>query len=574
MTIRSMRSSRLADLLLQYRAGDPTGRRAELIATLIPGFLVTLLWALIYRHPVVMILSAAASLSALFSLVQIIRDRPGFPFLFPAIVIADLVAISLLDGHGLHDLIWMGGLGVYLLVSIYSSQNASPIPFVFAVFLMASFVAIGLLEISGYLPNPYGTDIRYLLLSASLMLGVIGAITAVFHRHRLLLQTENQLREMHENSQLSLEAVNRTLEEQVRLRTGELHNLNEQLLAKTTKLQAAEISQAILVNPNEATADLLANATRLISEKLGYYHVGIFLLDAGREFAILKASNSKGGQEMLARGHQLKVGGTGIVGYVAQSGRPRIALDTGADAIFFNNPYLPETRSELSVPIKYVNVLIGVLDVQSTQSSAFNEEDESTLFTIANQLAMILHQKEDQDSQVKRGTASDVRSSGSLRKPLGYSFNSDGSITESVIHSSSLIERAAVTGETIAAGKTPDENNPLLIVPVRVRDRVIGIIQIETNNENRNWTEDEILLVQAVSDRAGLALDNAGLLEDATQRAEQEETISRITNQIGASTDFERIMRTTIQELGVALGASRSFIQIGTAAASDREQGA
>jgi GAF domain-containing protein len=93
---------------------------------------------------------------------------------------------------------------------------------------------------------------------------------------------------------------------------------------------------------------------------------------------------------------------------------------------------------------------------------------------------------------------------------------------------------------------------------------VIGIIHIETEESTRDWSEAEIQLVQSISERAALALENARLFEDATRRAEQEEAISRVTTQIGASTDFERIMQTTIQELGVVLGASRSFIQIGT----------
>jgi GAF domain-containing protein len=98
---------------------------------------------------------------------------------------------------------------------------------------------------------------------------------------------------------------------------------------------------------------------------------------------------------------------------------------------------------------------------------------------------------------------------------------------------------------------------------------VIGIIHIETEEATRNWSEAEIQLVLSISERAALALENARLFEDATRRAEQEETISRITTQIGASTDFDRIMQTTIQELGVVLGASRSFIQIGSAADLD-----
>ena len=112
--------------------------------------------------------------------------------------------------------------------------------------------------------------------------------------------------------------------------------------------------------------------------------------------------------------------------------------------------------------------------------------------------------------------------------------------------------------------RSSQDGRPTLSVPVRFRDQVIGIINIESSEANRNWTEDEIVLVQSISDRAALALENARLFDNATRRAEQEETISRVTSLIGTSTDFDRIMQTTIQELGLALGTSRSFIKIGS----------
>ena len=319
---------------------------------------------------------------------------------------------------------------------------------------------------------------------------------------------------------------------------------------------------------------MLKRTTKLISEKLGYYHVGIFLVDAVREFAVLKAANSKGGQEMLAKQHQLKVGGTGIVGYVSQSGRPRIALDTGADAVFFNNPYLPETRSEISLPVKYANNTIGVLDVQSTQPAAFNEEDTSTLMTIANQIAVILQRTEESSRlQISKRGRRAPSPFASWEKQSGYSYRPDGSIISNVtLEASPQVKKAITSGETVTVTRSSKEGIPQLAVPVKYREQVIGIIHIEASDKNRNWTEDEIALVQSISDRAALALENARLFEDATRRAEQEETISRVTTQIGASTDFERIMQTTIQELGLALGASRSFIQIGTTSTSEEKE--
>jgi len=81
---------------------------------------------------------------------------------------------------------------------------------------------------------------------------------------------------------------------------------------------------------------LLPQVTQLISEQFGFYHAGVFLLDAAGAWATLRAANSTGGQEMLAHGHQLRVGEQGLVGWVAQSGQPRIALDVGEDAVHFD----------------------------------------------------------------------------------------------------------------------------------------------------------------------------------------------------------------------------------------------
>ena len=93
---------------------------------------------------------------------------------------------------------------------------------------------------------------------------------------------------------------------------------------------------------------------------------------------------------MLQRGHQLKIGETGIVGYAAETLQARIALDVGEDAHFFNNPDLPETRSELALPLVVSGQILGVLDVQSTESRAFVEDDIATLQILAEQLAIAI----------------------------------------------------------------------------------------------------------------------------------------------------------------------------------------
>ncbi len=402
---------------------------------------------------------------------------------------------------------------------------------------------------------------------------VIGAILYGINIFRTNLDKE-QLEELG-NTNTELEDIKESLEKRIAARTLELQAANQQTRDRAARLQiVSELSQEISASVGLRSKEMLTTVTKAISEKLGYYHVGIFLLDENREYAILRAANSEGGQQMLSRTHQLRVGGTGIVGYVAQSGYPRIALDTGTDAVFFNNPDLPETRSEMALPLKHGASVMGVLDVQSTLPSAFNDEDAGTLSTLANQLAIVITNLQTRDEADVGPTSGRMSSRGRqlsrAEKSSGYSINPDGTISSVPPKIIPSLDKAITSGEIVILAQPPTGSFPSLAVPVKFRDRVVGIIHVEAAEPNRRWSDDEVAMVQAISDRAAFALENARLFEGATRRAEQEETIARVTTQIGSSTDFTRILQTTIQELGQALGASRSFIQIGTPSENER----
>ncbi len=180
-----------------------------------------------------------------------------------------------------------------------------------------------------------------------------------------------------------------TLENRVRERTRQLASQNEALQFRSRQLQTvADVARSI-VSTREVDS-LLNQVTRLVSERFGFYHAGIFLLDEEGEYAVLRAANSPGGRRMLDRQHKLKVGQIGIVGYVTGSGEPRIATDVGVDAVYFNNPDLPETRSEMALPLKLGGSIIGALDVQSKESDAFSEDDVALFTTLADQISVAI----------------------------------------------------------------------------------------------------------------------------------------------------------------------------------------
>ena len=468
-------------------------------------------------------------------------------------------------------------------------------------FISASYLALALGLATGYLVNVL-TIIPMALIVASALTGqitfaglvvfaTVGTVLAPFYSKIPILQKEipeaggivffagtilygvilfraNLERSRLEDSRtinLELQEIKTKLEERVEERTHSLAKANRQIQERAMRLQTiSEISQEISANLDQQSKEVLAHITRTISGKLDFYHVGIFLLDETREYAVLRAANSQGGQHMLERRHQLKVGGTGIVGYVSQAGRPRIALDTGSDAVFFNNPDLPKTRSEIALPLKYGTQVIGVLDVQSTLSSAFKDEDVNTLGTLANQVAVIINNIQFRDNPLSSGLKKTGKTLTRKQEPGGYSYLPDGTITTDLPFNSPMLEKALTSGETEITSQTSANNPPTLAVPVKFRGRVVGIIHIQAAEAGRVWTEDEIVMVQSISERAAFTLENARLFEETNRRAEQEETIARVTTQIGASTDFDRILQTTIQELGLALGVSRSFIQMGT----------
>ena len=205
---------------------------------------------------------------------------------------------------------------------------------------------------------------------------------------RRLKAFANQVATAIENARLyqELHSHAEKLERRVAERTSDLERRTVQLRV------AAEVARE--ATTAEEMDDLLDRAVNLIRERFGFYHAGIFLLDERGEYAVLRAATSEAGRRMLERGHKLKVGEVGIVGYVTSTGQPRIVLDVDTDAIHFKNPLLPETRSELALPLRVGDRIIGALDVQSVQEAAFDEEDVAILQTMADQLAVAIEKLE------------------------------------------------------------------------------------------------------------------------------------------------------------------------------------
>ncbi len=160
------------------------------------------------------------------------------------------------------------------------------------------------------------------------------------------------------------------------------------LARRSTQLRtAAEVAKSAITILD--TERLMQHTVNLIQQQFDFYYVGIFLVDEAREYAILRAGTGEAGKRMLAEGHKLAMG-KGMIGWSVKYGRARIALDVGEDAVRFDNPYLPKTRSEMALPLILRGKVLGALTVQSEEAAAFTEEDITVLQAMVDQLAIAI----------------------------------------------------------------------------------------------------------------------------------------------------------------------------------------
>jgi GAF domain-containing protein/HAMP domain-containing protein len=355
------------------------------------------------------------------------------------------------------------------------------------------------------------------------------------------------------------------LEQRVETRTADLETRSKELETANARIQrrAAQFEALAQVTQNITAIrdlqELLPRITTVISEKFGFYHVGIFLLDDINQYAILSAANSAGGKQMLERNHRLRVGEEGIVGNVTATAKPRIAMDVGADAVFFNNPELPDTHSEMALPLISKNIIVGALDVQSTETAAFTTEDVQMLSLLADQVSLAIENARIFDDSRKALAESEMVSRRNIRdawhrlpeqqKILGYRYNVTGATPLKA-----PVKLTDPNSDKKNKGKQAETAHA--VVPIALRGETIGTLVVQSPSENK-WNEDQLDLIRAVAERVALSAENARLFEETTARAEREKLVSDITSKIRGHTDPQAMIQTAIDELRSALGASR-----------------
>ncbi len=170
--------------------------------------------------------------------------------------------------------------------------------------------------------------------------------------------------------------------------------LEKQRLLAQAQRRALELQTASEIARDTASTLsldlLLERIVNLLAERFTFYHASLFLIDDSGSFAVVREATGSAGKEMKEIRHKQAVGSRSVVGVVTSSGKPFILNDTLSDTAFFADPLLPETRSEMGVPLKLNNTIIGALDLHAREANAFNQDDVTVLQILADQIAIAI----------------------------------------------------------------------------------------------------------------------------------------------------------------------------------------
>jgi GAF domain-containing protein len=423
-----------------------------------------------------------------------------------------------------------------------------------------SAVIIALLAGAGYLALNLTADPAYFSKMGS---GGATSQTLLVYANLLFIAVMSWLvsqltgQTLKESRELSLALVSQRQELEDRLQ-----NQTRQLMATATVARSIAGSRDV--------GKLLEDIVRLVRETFGYYHVQVFLVDPDTPYAVLRQSTGDAGQALVARGYRQPIGGVGVIGQVTATGRGSISKEADGDFLSKRNELLPNTRSEMAVPLSIGDRIIGALDMQSDSGASFNEENMAIFQALADQLAIAienarLFEQAEENLRVMRELNREATGR-SWADFLAEARDEDkhfahGPETKAMeIHRSRVIERVLNTGGTIVSTGR-DGRQAFIAAPVVVRNEVVGVLGVEPDTA-REWGPDDLQIIQSIAERTALAVENARLYIQAQRAAEREILINSIASRLQRAPNLAMLLESAAKELADALGTANVYAEI------------
>lgn len=342
-------------------------------------------------------------------------------------------------------------------------------------------------------------------------------------------------------------------------------SLEQRVEERTRGLETvAEVSRATtsLLNIEQ----LLPQVVNLVRGRFELYYVGLFLVDAAREYAVLSAGTGDAGRHMMAEGWRLAVGGDSMIGQCVASGEPGVRQTEGDKVVRFENPYLPETRSELALPLRYGTEIIGALTVQSVVESAFDATYIALLQNMADQVAVAVQNARlfaEAQATLERLYAAQQRYQGEAweqhiraRTVRGYE--------QGVTGMTPLGESLMPEVRYVLQNRQAMVEKNRLVLPVTQGDQIIGVLGFEQPPDKIGWGNEDVALVESLSEQLLLAAENQRLIDETQRAAARERLLGQIAGRVREELDMASVLKTAVDEIQQALGLQRVLIRMVT----------
>lgn len=327
-------------------------------------------------------------------------------------------------------------------------------------------------------------------------------------------------------------------------------------------------------------AEVLAYAAELIDQQFNASHTGIYLLTETGDRAMLIAGTGKAGRQLRNQEYSVRQGAIGAVGQVLLNGEPFIGepdrrLRAGLDTFF------RDSQSQMTIPIRAGETIIGIVDVHSMNPRAFTEADLNALSVLARtveSVARIARRAEQEAQALSENERLRLEAEINQREieRLGFELTRTGwkdflesrrAVTGLTLANNRMVAESDWTQESIEAGRhrrpvrAAGGNREVVAVPVILRGEVIGAIEVEPD---AGQTEAETVdMVQAVAQRLALSLDNARLVEEAQESTAQEQQINELVARFQSAASVDDLLQLTLTELSQTLGADKAAICLG-----------
>jgi GAF domain-containing protein/HAMP domain-containing protein len=349
--------------------------------------------------------------------------------------------------------------------------------------------------------------------------------------------------------------------------------LEQRVISRTQRLEvAASLGERLssILNLDE----LLKEVVNQIKNNFNYYHAHIYLLDDKGENLVVTAGTGEAGAEMQAKRHSIRLGTpTSLVARAART-REIVRVDNVREAPdWLPNPLLPETYSEMAVPIILEGKVVGVLDVQEDKIAGLDEGDVNLLRSLSNQVAVSMRNARLFDEVETALTEARIAQERYLEKAWNktriaarhgqyhYARPDVPALDEPTLVEAK--RQALAQGHLAVVPSNSSAAAQPIVAPVSVRDTRVGILQLYPAKADRAWTEDELAIVEAVVRELAQTAETLRLFEETQERAGREAAIREITDKLRAAPNLDTLLETAARELGQRLGVRHTVLELG-----------